>query len=66
MKLYEVPRNSRIRVLSETVESPPCSLSAEKNEVLDFAHVDGMYSLCYRGDGEIVHLSALTDVEIVD
>ena len=51
MKLYEVPRNTRIKV--EDLE-------------LNFHHIDGMYSLCQTDDGETVHLAAWTEVEIVE
>ena len=32
---------------------------------LDFDHIDGMYSLCYT-EGNVVHLPAWTEVEIVE
>ena len=51
MKLYDVPRNSKIKV---------------GDSVLDFKHVDGMYSLCYTEDGKPVHLHACTDVEVIE
>jgi hypothetical protein len=51
MKLYDVPRNTRIKV--EDLE-------------LDFHHIDGMYSYCKTDDGEVVHLAAWTEVEIVE
>ena len=50
MKLYEVPRNTRI--LHEGVE-------------YNFVHIDGMYSFCIDGQGNIVHLVAWADVEPV-
>ena len=50
MKLYEVPRNSRI-ILTEVEE-------------LNFHHIDGMYSYCTDDKGNIIHLSASTDVKI--
>jgi len=50
MKLYDVPRNSKIKL--------------EDGTVLDFRHIDGMYSLCYR-DGYPVHPAAWTEVEVV-
>lgn len=50
-KLYNVPRNTTIR-LGETE--------------LFFHHVDGMYSYCTTQDGDIAHLAAWTEVEIVD
>ena len=67
MKLYEVPQrqNVRVRVVEESVKTPPSARTAHTNEVLTFDHVDGMYSFCMRGDGEIVHLAAWTEVEIV-
>lgn len=51
MKLYEVPRNTRI---------------VWKDEILHFHHIDGAYSYCTIGDkdGRAVHLSASADVEI--
>lgn len=59
-KLYEVPRNTRIKVIRtpETGET--------YNEVLQFQYCDGMYSLCYDESGKPVHIAAFTDVEIQD
>jgi hypothetical protein len=54
MKLYEVPKNSRILVEGD-----------DANEELNFHHIDGMYSYCTRDDGTVVHLAAWTEVEIV-
>jgi hypothetical protein len=51
MKLYDVPRNTRIKV--EDLE-------------LMFSHIDGMYSLCHDNNGNPVHLAAWTEVEIVE
>lgn len=51
MKLYDVPRNTRIKV--EDLE-------------LMFHHIDGMYSYCKTEEGETVHLAAWTEVEIVN
>ncbi len=53
MKLYELPRNTYF-----TIEDDP------SQEVFLFDHIDGMYSVCYRGD-DMVHLAAWTDVQIV-
>lgn len=50
MKLYNVPRNSRIKVVGEE---------------LNFRSIDGMYSYCTRDDGEVVHLVAWAEVEII-
>lgn len=51
MKLYEVPRNTRIST-ADGVE-------------LNFDHIDGMYSFCTDDNGNIVHLPAWTEVDII-
>ena len=65
MKLYDVPRNSKIRVLGD-IKIPPAAQNIEEQEVLNFSHVDGMYSYCTRDNGEVVHLVAWAEVEIVE
>jgi len=52
MKLYDVPRNSRIKII--------------EGEELNFRSVDGMYSYCTRDNGEVVHLAAWTEVELIN
>ena len=64
MKLYNVPRNTLVRV-SASEGAPPGSRLVEPGEVIKFGHVDGMYSYCHDKDGNVVHLAAWTDVEIV-
>jgi hypothetical protein len=54
MKLYDVPRNTKIRI-------PEWG-----DEILEFKHVDGMYSLSFDAEDKPVHLVAWTEVEIVD
>lgn len=56
MKLYEVPRNTRIRVVAP---------SGNKWLELNFDHIDGMYSYCTTDDGDVVHLASWVEVEIV-
>jgi hypothetical protein len=51
MKLYEVPRKSYIML--------------EGNQYW-FDHIDGMYSFCHDMKGNIVHLAAWTEVEVVE
>jgi hypothetical protein len=51
MKLYNVPRNTKIK-LSDGI-------------VLLFHHIDGMYSVCTDDNGDIFHISASEEVEIV-
>jgi hypothetical protein len=51
MKLYEVPKNTYIKIVGI-------------DEYYYFDHVDGMYSYCTDIDGNIIHLSASTEVTI--
>lgn len=54
MKLYDVPRNTRVILRDD-----------EGNELrLLFDHIDGMYSYCTDEKGNVVHLAAWTDVEV--
>ena len=50
VKLYEVPRGSRIIV---------------DGVVLNFHHIDGMYSYCTDDEDNVIHLSASIEVEIL-
>jgi antirestriction protein len=50
MKLYQVPRYSRI-VLQDGTK-------------LFFDHLDGMYSYCTDSDGQVWHISAAKEVTI--
>ncbi|MFM2134475.1 MAG: hypothetical protein RLZZ452_1362 [Pseudomonadota bacterium] len=54
MKLYDVPRDTRIAV----------KLDDGTVEKLNFSHIDGMYSYCTDDAGNVVHLAAWTEVEI--
>jgi hypothetical protein len=60
MKLYDVPRGARIKVIAvpETGQT--------YNEVLQFQYCDGMFGLCYGEDGKPVHIDAFTNVQIQD
>ena len=59
VKLYEVPKNSRIRI--EGLE-----VNGVLTEELNFHHVDGMYSLCITDDDEIVHIAAFAECEVIE
>ena len=51
VKLYEVPRNSVV------------ALPQKPEQLIDFKHIDGMYSFCYLfGTTSPVHLAAWEDV----
>lgn len=64
MKLYDVPNNTLVRPLTKVVQ-PPFSREIQETEIVKFHHIDGMYSYCHDKNGEVVHLAAWTDVEIV-
>lgn len=64
MKLYDVPNNTKIRVIGD-IKVPPAAPDVAENEVLSFGHIDGMYSYCTNSKGEVVHLVAWAEVEIV-
>lgn len=65
MELYNVPNNSRIKVLVED-KVPPGAPQVFEGEELNFRKIDGMYSYCNRDSGEVVHLVAWTEVEIIN
>lgn len=65
MKLYDVPRNSRIKVLSD-IKVPPGAPDIKVEQELNFSRVDGMYSYCTTDAGEVVHLVAWAEVEMVN
>lgn len=64
MKLYDVPRHTRIRVTNKE-SPPPEGLSVENGQELMFNHIDGMYSYCVDDHCNVVHLPAWTEVDIV-
>ena len=54
MKLYEVPRNTVIKI--------------GDSEPFYFHHIDGMYSLCSptKESEDYFHIAAWTEVELID
>ncbi len=60
MKLYEIPRNSKI-LLSIGGEG-----RETKDEMCMFGHIDGMYSYITTPEGHVVHLGASCEVKLVD
>lgn len=64
MKLYNVPNNSRIRILGD-VKIPPCAPELSIGDELNFKHIDGMYSYCTNDKDEVVHLAAWAEVDLV-
>lgn len=56
MKLYEIARNSPLRIELEDGEW----------DLATFHHVDGAYSYCTTSDGRAFHLAAWTPMVEVD
>ena len=65
MELYNVPRNSFVEAVRD-IKVPPIAPNISSGEVLFFHHLDGMYSLCNKRNGEICHLASWAKVIIVD
>lgn len=66
MKLYNVPRETYVKLLEEAIV-PPGSPIINKGDIIFFDHIDGMYSLCLDKDKKhYLHLSASAEVEIVN
>ena len=65
-KLYDIPRNTKVRILDSEPRIPPNAITFTEGEVITFGHIDGMYSFCHKEDGTVCHLAAWTEVEIVD
>ena len=64
MELHNVPRTSRIRVITQD-KVPPEAPPDDEGEALNFRSIAGMYSYCTSDNGEVVHLVAWTEVEII-
>lgn len=59
MKLYDIPRNSKIKL---PIQTPGKDLG---EQMCIFGHIDGMYSYITTPDGHVVHLGATTPVKKV-
>ena len=64
MKLYDLKKGDKFRIIDEEPRVPVCAPEADADKVYWFGHVDGMYSYCKDGD-EVVHFAAWTEVERV-
>ena len=64
--MYEVKPHSKIKIIDKNVKNPPVSLEQNTDDILEFEHIDGMYSLCYDKDRNPVHIAAWTEVEVLN
>jgi hypothetical protein len=70
-KLYNLPRNSKFRIIDPNITIPPDSPNVDYETVYKLHNLDGMYSYCTRDsidelDKTPVHIAAWTDVELLD
>jgi hypothetical protein len=59
MKLYDVPKNSKIRIYYQ-------NLNEKLFQDYTFHHIDGAYSYCTDSNNNIIHIGASTEVEIIN
>jgi hypothetical protein len=65
MKLYDLKRGDKFKIIDEETRVPPSSLEANKEATYTYTHVDGMYAPCEGTDGERYYFAAWTEVEKV-
>lgn len=65
MKLYDLKRGSKFRIVEKNPMTPPSACLLEYGDTLTLDHVDGMYSYCIDNRGNVRHPAAFTDVEEV-
>jgi len=58
MKLYDVPRNSRIKIEGLTV-------NGVLTEDINFHHIDGIYSFCTTDEGDVIHLPSTLECKVM-
>lgn len=65
MKLYELSRGKKFRLVSKDPVTPVAARELEYGDVLTLHHIDGMYSYCTDKEDNVVHPAAFSDVEEV-
>ena len=65
MKLYNVPKNTWVAPIGVNPIAPPDAKPVRLGGAVFFKHIDGMYSYCEDSNGDVVHLPAWQDVEII-
>lgn len=62
MRLYDVPEGSKLKVMVTGIKD---GKYVEKEQIVTFHHIDGMYSYITTDDGETLHLAAITPMKKV-
>lgn len=65
MKLYELERNTKFKLLEEP-QIPPVAPNGVVGKVYTLRNIDGMYSYVKDDDGNVYHFAAWTEVEAVE
>ena len=64
MKLYDLKKGDKFRIVDDNAKVPVASAEADKDKIYWFGHIDGMYSYCKDGN-DVVHFAAWTEIERV-
>ena len=64
MKLYQAQNKTWIKLVDDA-KAPPGARLTKAREELFFDHLDGMYSFCKDKEGNIVHIPAYQEVDIL-
>ena len=65
MELHKAPARTWVRILGDNM-NPPARTTTEIGDIIWFNHLDGMYSYCLTEQGDVVHLVAWTNVEVIE
>jgi hypothetical protein len=66
MELYTLRKGDRFRISSSTDYVPKGDPEPDTSIIYRHEKVDGMYSINLSPSGEVVHLAAWTDVEVIE
>ena len=65
MKLYDLHRNTCFK-LTEPGHIPPCAPQVSVLTIYKLHNIDGMYSYCTDASGNVFHIAAFDEVEVVE
>ena len=65
MKIYELKPGSIVKIIDESVRTPPSSPQVKTNDIVTLIKLDGMYCSAKNIDGMLVYVAAWTEVEII-
>lgn len=65
MKLYELQQNTFFK-MKENGHIPPDALQTNLETVYKLHNLDGMYSYCTDVSGNVFHIAAFDEVEVVE